>query len=267
VIALLAATALLLAPAPTRATFYGHRTPDLAHLAPYQGSVLSASLDGIVIPHGEIEESDALRASLAGSFALNLHAIAGPPPPSLAALLLITDLHRTEILLVGPDREDLIVRYRTRGDGLGLETPRVRLRRALLAVAPGADLEVDVQRAGADLCIALDGRRACGLGFTLGDGWQLIAPDLRALDAARPLLAALWIALLFAPLGFWMRGSAADLLAGAAALAVLFVLPGALRLLPTPPMQLGAAACGAALGAVVRRLIEASPRRARSAVV
>ena len=266
IIAVLTATAILLAPATTRATFYGHRTPDLAHLARYGGSVLSASIDGIVIPHGEIADSDALRARLAGSFGLHLRAVAGPPPAGLAALVLVTDEDRTEILLVGPDREDLVVRYRTRGDRLGLERARFRLPGALHAIAPGAAFELDVQRAGADWCVALDGRRTCGLGLTAGDGWMVLAPELRFLDALRPGLGAIWIAILFAPLGFWMRRGVSGLLAFAAALAALVSLPGAMGLLATPLSQIGAALCGAALGAFVRRPIEASLASSRRAV-
>jgi VanZ family protein len=53
VVLALLATGFLLAPAPTAAIFYGHRTPSsLAHLAPYGGSVRDASIDGIEIPHG-----------------------------------------------------------------------------------------------------------------------------------------------------------------------------------------------------------------------
>src|SRR5688572_24868648 len=58
----LVATGVLLTPAPTTRTFYGHRTPVLESFARYEGTVLDAALDEIEIPVGEIPDTPEVRA-------------------------------------------------------------------------------------------------------------------------------------------------------------------------------------------------------------
>ena len=147
--------------------------------------------------------------------------------------MLITDRAQNEILLLGPDRDDLVYRYRSRGQALGLETATVRLPRALRQSGPGDDLELSVRRSGNDLCIAVDRVDDCGYGFTVGDGWQLAA--------------------LFLPAGYWGRGSAANAAACAAAAGALLLVPLIAPLRPTPVSQLACAGFGAALGMAARR--------------
>jgi VanZ family protein len=254
VVFVLVSTGFLLAPAPTAAIFYGHRTPSsLAHLAPYGGSVRDASIDGIEIPYGPIADSAGVRAALGGDYALRVNGLAGPPPQRLAAFVLITDADQNEILLLGPDRDDLVYRYRARGQRLGLEPARARLPHALTGIGPGAPLALAVSRSRADLCIAVNGNTECGYGPTVGDGWRLVVPDWRFLARARALLEASWFAALFAPLGFWARRNAATAAAWAASAAALVLLPGVLPLRPTPLTQLAEAGFGVGLGLAVRR--------------
>jgi VanZ family protein len=260
----LAGTGFLIAPAPTTAIFYGHRTPSsLAHLAPYGGSVRDASIDGIEIPHGEIPDSDALRARLRGDYGLRVDATAGPAPDRLAAFVLITDANQEEILLLGPDRDDLVYHYRGRGQRVGLEPLRVRLSHALAGIGPGAPLALGVSRARGDLCIAVNGAAECGRGPTEGDGWQLVVPDWRTLAPAHALFETGWLAALFAPLGFWARRNAATAVAWAASAAALALVPTMLSLRPTPLAQFASAGLGAGLGIAARAALAAHAARER----
>jgi hypothetical protein len=245
-----------LAPAPSTAVFYGHRTPVLGHLAPYGGTLVDASIDDIEVPHGRIADSDGVRARLSGNFTLRLDALAGTPPARLAALLLITDAAQREILLLGPDRDDLVYRFRSRSRLLGLETARLRLPGALRGVDPGDPLELRVERTGAEFCFALDGSLECGHGFTVGDGWLLLAPEHRILARLRPILGAVWVAALFVPLGYWGRRNRASGLAWAAAAAALLLAPAATALLPTPVSQVAGAGCGTVFGLACWRHLE-----------
>jgi VanZ family protein len=254
--AVLGGTGILLAPAPSAAVFYGHRTPLLAHLAPYAGTLIDASLDEIEIPHGRIADSDGVRARLGGNFALRLDALAGTPPARLAALLLITDAAQREILLLGQDRDDLVYRFRSRSRLLGLETARLRLPGALRGVDPGDPLELRVERTGAEFCFALDGFLECGHGFTVGDGWLLLAPDHRILTPLRQVLGAAWVAALFVPLGYWGGWNGTSGVAWAIAAAALLLASSVTALLPTPMSQVAGAGCGALLGAACRRQFE-----------
>jgi VanZ family protein len=250
----LVGTGFLLAPAPTAAIFYGHRTPSsLAHLAPYGGSVRDASIDGIEIPHGPIADSAGVGARLLGDYTLRIDALAGPPPDRLAAFVLITDADQNEILLLGPDGDDLVYRYRARGQRVGLEPARARLPHSLAGIEPGAPLALSVSRARADLCIAVDGTAECGHGPTAGDGWRLVVPDWRILARARAVLETSWLAALFAPLGFWARRNAATATAWAASAAALVLVPAVLPLRPTPLTQVAEAGLGVGLGLAARR--------------
>ena len=78
-VAVLVGTGALLAPAPTAAVYFGHHTPSLAHLAPYTGSVLDASIDGVEIPYGEIRDSEGIQARLRGDYALRVRGAAQLP--------------------------------------------------------------------------------------------------------------------------------------------------------------------------------------------
>ena len=91
---------------------------------------------------------------------------------------------------------------------------------------------------------------------------MLLAPDVHAVAAMRPILGVTWIALLFVPLGYWGRGRShwprvmACLVAGAA----LFYAPGVTGLLCTPLRQLAAAGLGALFGLVSRRCLHRADR-------
>jgi len=255
--AVLLGTGVLLAPAPSAATFYVHRTPSsLAHLAPYGGTVLDARIDDIELPSGTIPDSDAVRARLGGDYALRVDVRAGPPPTTLAAFVLITDADLNEILLLGPDRDDLVYRFRSVGDAIGFQTALVRLPHALHQIRPGDPLSLTVQRSGDDLCFAIDGAFDCGHGFTVGDGWQLLAPDYRILAAWRVILSATWLAALFLPLGFWGRWDAASAATWAVAWTALLLAPAITALRATPVSEVTGAGFGAALGIAVRRHVE-----------
>jgi hypothetical protein len=251
--AVAAGTGVLLAPAPSAAIYYGHHSPLLAHLAPYGGTVRGASIDGIEIPQGRIGDSDGVRARLGGDYALRVRARAGAPPEDQAALVLITDAAQREILLLGPDRDDLVFRFRSRSQALGLETAMVRLPQALQSVGLGDALELMVERTGADLCFSIDGEVDCGHGFTVGDGWLFVAPDYRVVASSRPLLDVAWLAALFLPLGYWGRMNYASAVACALAAIALFVVPAVTALRATPVLQVAGAGLGAVLGMVVRR--------------
>ncbi len=255
----LVGTGLLLAPAPTTAVYFGHRTPSLAHLAPYRGTVLDAWINEVEISQGWLSMSDRIRARLAGDYTLRVQAQSGSPPEGVAGLLLITDLAQNEILLLGPDREDLVFRFRTRGRAVGLEPATVRLPGELAEIALGQTLDLRVERSAADLCITVDRGPKCGYGFSVGDGWRLLAPDYRIMSVWRPALDVVWLASLFFPIGFWGRRDGVSWTAGAIAVAALLLAPFVAPLRPTPVSQMAGAGFGAVLGIAARLRFAAHP--------
>jgi len=107
---------------------------------------------------------------LAGT-ALNVRAVVGPRTEWLAPLFSICDSERREILLVGPDRDDLVLHARSRAEDLLLRPTELRWCGALAGVAPGGFPAVSVRREATGYCLSLNERERCPLASTAGRAW------------------------------------------------------------------------------------------------
>ncbi len=259
------ATGWLLAPAPSATEpYWGMWTPHVSHLHHYEGRVLYASVDDLPIGHGRLIDSAGVRERLAADYALRVEAVAAPPPPRMSALLLISDQREREILLLSPDGNDLVYRFRSRGKGLGLGGARIRIPDALAGLRPGQPLIIQVARAGADICIEINRRAHCQLGFTLGSGWLTLASPLDVYRLPRWALRAAWTGLFLLPLGYWHRRSRWSAAALALVAAGAVAAPLAVPLLPAGAPELGGALAGFAAGLLLRGRAGARPPAERS---
>ena len=255
------ATGTLLTPAYPDARYWGQWTPSLAHLEVYRGRVLDATLSGLPITSGPIRDSRLVRQWLAATrgFSLRVRAVAGPRTPALAPLFAIFDDHQREIVLLGPDRDDLVFRFRPRAADLRFDQPDVRLVSAMRHVVAGDTLDITVTRGGPGeegyYRISLNSPVASGLGCAVGCGWALlIYPEI--LPAwLRVLLGAAWVAGLFAPAGFWMRTRSDVLFTGAAIAMGLAAAPVFTPLVATPALQWAAAVLGVLAGVAARGVL------------
>lgn len=255
-----AATGMLLQQDLPRSTYWGQWTPQLGHLEWYRGRIVRATLGMVGVPDGELRNSDSVRALLMARAPLAIHGVAGPPVPALGSLLSIADDRSREIMLLGPERDALVLRRRTRAAAWLLAQPNLRADGALRGVAEGESLDVVVRADGNGYCFVVNGRASCGLGFTLGRGWSLVSFPERMPSWFRVLLDDTWLAGLLVPLGFWLTGRRIGGLAVIAAFAGLWLVPGLTGLLPTSPGELAGAAVGIALGLLWRwRLAVARP--------
>ena len=253
------ATGALLTPTFPDAPYYGQWTPSLAHLELYHGRVLAAMLSGLPITPGPIPDSRLVRERLAApqGFSLRVRAVAGPRTPALAPLFAIYDDHEREIVLLGPDRDDLVLRVRTLAADLRFDQPDIRLVGAMQHVGAGDTLDITVTRGaarqeGRHYSIVLNGRMTSGLGCAVGCGWALLMYPEVFPAWLRVLLGAAWVGGLFAPAGFWMR-TRGDVLFAVAALATgLAGAPAFTPLVATPALEWVAAALGILAGAAVR---------------
>jgi hypothetical protein len=229
-------TGALLRPCYPKSRYYGQWTPNLGHLEWYQGRVLSASIGAIPLDSAALQNSDAVRDALFRGTTVTVHAIAGASPPGLASLLSIADDHERDIMLVGPDRDDLVLRYRMVADGLGLDKPDVRFPGALRTVRPGDSLSVRAwsPRVG-EFCLSRDTAVACNLGFSPGDGWALLYYSESFPRWLKLVLSGGWVAVLVAPVGFWLRKRAESAVALALVGADLLILPDLVGLKPASP--------------------------------
>lgn len=254
--AAIAATAALLSPTLPASTWYGQWTPRLGHLERYDGRVLSALVGDHPLPEGELPDAPAVREALARGDTLRVTFVAGPATAGLAPIFSIFDEREREILLVGADGSDLVLRYRTRASGLRLDQPDIRRPEALGAAAPGDTLVVAVHGAAGGYCLGSggDGRGdGCGGGPSLARGWALLLYPEWVGATGRAGADLLWLGALFVPVGLWMRGAREALAAATITILLLVLLPAVFGLAPTPLVGILGAALGVGAGALLGR--------------
>jgi hypothetical protein len=246
-------TGVLFQPDLPRSTYWGQWTPRLGHLEWYRARIVRATLGPLDVPDGRLPNSDTARALLLAAAPLVVRGVAGPRVPALGSLLSIADEQAREIVLLGPDRDALVMRRRTRASSVRLEQPDLRAEGALRGIVPDVALDVVVRADGNGYCLAVNERASCGLGFTVGRGWGLISFPEGLPRWLQVLLDDLWAAALLVPLGFWLMGRRAGPLAVLAALAGLILVPITTGLMTAPPGQMVGAAAGLLVGLALRR--------------
>lgn len=253
-LAVLAVSGYLMRYALPGSVYYGQWTPPLGHLEWYRGRVVSAFIGPLAIPPHRLADSEAVRSRLQSEDTLTVIAIAGPRPAALASLLSIYDEQQREIVLLGPDRDDLVFRYRALARSVRLDQPDVRVADALRRVEPGDTLQLRVWRSGDAHCISHASQTTCGLGHTPGRGWALLVAKALMHDWAI-VLDYIWLGgLAFLP-GFWARdrynvaASAGVLLLG------ILAIPAVTVFLPASAAEALALFAGFGLGVGAGRLL------------
>jgi len=145
-LAVIAGTAVALRPSLPPTAWFGQWTAKQGGMEWYRGTVLDASIAGLPLRDGPLEDSRAVRERLAAGEPLTVHARAGPRPPGLAPLFAIADAGQRGILLVGIDGDDLVLRVRRRAADAGLGQPELRWRGVLASLQAGDPLAVTVRR-------------------------------------------------------------------------------------------------------------------------
>lgn len=239
-----------------RAAYYGQWTPVLGHLYPYKGRVLEASLGPLdIVPTGVIEDSDSARSLVLSGAPWTVRAVAGPRVPALASLVTIYDELKREIVLIGPDRDDLVYRRRRRTARLLLDQPDLRLIGALRDLVPGDTMEIAIWHRADGVCMSLNDSQRCGLGYSAGDGWALLLYPDELPAVLKQALGGLWIALLFLPAAYWSDEPRTAALTGALLLTGLIAIPELSGLHSARPVELIGAVVGLGAGFGLRRVL------------
>lgn len=273
-VGILLVTGWLLQPSYPESAWYGQWTAELGHLEAYRGRVLEARIGNRAVPSRRLDDPAGVRALLAAGAPVRVRFVAAPPPPGVAPVFSIFDERRREILLLGADGQDLVLRYRTRALSARFDQPDLRLRGAFRNVAPGDTLELTVHRpVDAGFCARLRmpaSARAsrCGLRHSVGRGWALLRYPAGIARGPRPLLDFLWGALLALPAGWWLlppsergRGARGSRIRGFGARVALVALIPVAALAAALPFSLAAPAWATAGGAAVGALAGAWLRR------
>ncbi len=257
--AVLGLTGLLLQPSfpPTR--YFGGWAHEFGHLRVYRGQVLEASLGGAAIPSGPIPYSPEIRRRLVAGETLRVRAVAGPPVAGLAPILSIHDEHQHEVLLLGPDREDLVYRFRTRAAAAGFDSPELRVPGAMRGVRTGEPLMVVVRPERNGYCVEVNRIATCGIGFTTGVGWALFLYGQGLPPWTHGSLNMLWMAGVVLPVGYWVRARWQCCLALTLLAAALLLLPAATGLVRTPAGEFGVTLTGLLGGVGLQRWVARRP--------
>lgn len=249
--AMVGLTGWLLSPALPLADLRAWYTADRADLEFYRGRVLSTSLGSIPFGPADLPNPVEVRRLLLAGAPLRVLAVAGPRVRGLGPLFVIETDWGDELFLIGPDRDDLALRYRTRATMLRLDQPDLRLRHALAGVAAGDTLRIEASRNRDGYCLEANQTRACRLGFTIGSGWALLLYPRHFPPLLQLLLSAAWVAGIALPVGFWARQRWESAVAGVVLVAALAFAPRAVGLMPTPTLQWLGAAAGCCMGWVM----------------
>lgn len=260
--AIIAVTGAAVGPSYPPSTYYGQWTADLdGGFEWYRGHVLTATLGTLSVPSHQLDNSEQVQELLMRGAPIAVTAVAGPSTKRIAPLFSIYDEREREILLIAPRRNDLIIRYRTRGFTWGLDRPYLTAWGALNGVRPGDTLQVQMWRQAGSLCVAINRRQDCGLGFTAGAGWSVLIYPESFSWSVRAFLNATWVWGILLPVGF--LATSRSTLAGAGILVLLGLvwLPGAVGLQSTSIGEWMGAALGLATGWWGRRAIARLPRQ------
>lgn len=241
----------LLDHAGTEKAYYGQWTADLGHMPRYEGTLLSARLDGFRVPDARFDEAVDARARLAGDWTLEARIVKGPPPAAVSPIVSVYDAAEAEILLLGAHGEDLVLRERTRAKALVLDHPDLRLVGALAAVSVGDTVRIGARRVGPARCLTVDEVERCGLGVTPGRTWSLLLYLEGPPEGVRRAVDAAWLFLLtfiVGALSATLRAASLHGLVVAAGVAAAVALT---RLVAPPWWEVLAGLAGLAAGATV----------------
>ena len=247
-------TGWLLLPALPLSALRAWYSPDRPDLELFRGRVISTSLGSVPFRTSVFPNPDEARRSLLTGAPLRIVALAGARARALAPMLVIEDEDGNELLLTGPDRDDWVLRLRTRAASHRLDQPDLRLRGALTRVAPGDTLRIEARRDPDGYCLRVNETQACRLGFTIGSGWALLLYLRHFPPWLQRLLGAGWVAGLVVPIGFWARKRWETVVGGSLLFITLALLPPLVGLLPTPGAQWLGAGVGGLIGYGLQRL-------------
>jgi len=265
--ALLLLTGALLAPSATAVPSNAHLA-QLQYMEAYEGQVLEASLGPV-----RLASETALDPELAGDLVrsgapLRARVVVGPDPSHLATIVSILDESASEILLLGAEGPDLVLRLRYEADDLRLDRPDLRVRSAFEAHCAGDTVSLRAERTAEGYSVWVDQREYRRLGHTPGQGWGLLLHPGRRAQWVDRALDIVWVAGLLSLVGWWAPGP--GWAAGALSIALAGMVAGAVTgpLVDVAPGEVLAAIGGVVLGSVLRRSLQGGrPAPARYASV
>lgn len=256
-VATVALSGWLMVYAVAEAPYYGHWSPEQAHLEHWSGRLSKAALDGIVVPNWDVAEPERLRREILDGFTLEIAGTGGARTTKLGGVLNLSDAAMDEVFLVGLEGDDLLVRVRRRGATFRLATPHARFRGLVREAPDGAPFSMRIDASVARTCATVNSMTDCVGPPATGTAWVFLFTDRATSTTARILLNAFTLALLAFPVGLLIRGVTTP--QGWAAVGLLVVgtavAARATGLASPTLVEWSGVACGLVAGVVLSRLV------------
>lgn len=273
----LAATAALLQPSIPEMGLWGQwAPPQHPSFEPYSGTMTDFVVEGIHVPYSLVPESEPLRQRLLdGEFEARLAFTAGRPTRRLSAIGRPGSRFQ-ELLFVGANGTDLVVRTRLEARDWRVRSPAVAVPRALPAEGTPVVVEAGVRNrhwyarvldaAGTPLAAREEP-------FSVALGWTMLLPFEHPLRPGDAWWSALWLAALALPAGYWAAGSGERsrrplggwwALAMAVMAIALAAIPALARFAPAAAHEWAGLLAGGVLGALLARPVRALADEART---
>ncbi len=248
---------ILLQPAPPESRYFTALGPDFPRYAVFPGAVLEAHIGELPIQtQGPSTQSGALREGLRDGSPITVRAVSEGRPAQLASLLRIND-GDWEVLLVGVQGEDLVVRRHALAGDLGLQEPLFRASGAV-PHEPGRPFRIELVPSGAGWLASIDGSRPRRVGPTPAAARRLVADSDAFSEPLRKALDALALGLGFGAIAIWLRARGPAIVGLALPIGAVILAPSVAGLIPSPPTEWAGVAIGLLGGGLVQAWVRRS---------
>ena len=199
---------VLLVPSFPSTVYYGQWAADLHYMEAYEGRVLEASLGSMFLASERTSDPELAVDLVRSGAPLTARAVAGPAPPALAPIVSILDESAVEIVVLGADATDLVLRLRYRANDLRLDRPDLRVRGAMAGTRPGDTISLRAESTLAGYSLWLDEHEYAPLRHTPGEGWALLLHPEHTAPWLDFTLNLAWVAGPLILAGWWAPGLA-----------------------------------------------------------
>jgi hypothetical protein len=197
-----AATGWFLEPQVKRNVWYAHINPRLGHLAIWDGRVTQVRIGTLSQSHGMVNDAPALQSAVQAREPIVIEGIAGTAPARLAGLYSISDDEYEEMLLVGIEGSNLVVRERRRASAFRLFEPEMRVPGFFGEIIVGQPFVLSVRLDARLVCASInDAPERCSAPFAASSGWTLVLWRRWLGSDGRVLLGALTMLAMAIPVG------------------------------------------------------------------
>jgi hypothetical protein len=195
--------------------YFAQLAPDLEHIEVFEGRMIDARLGGdLLVPNVRLGDSVAIRDSiLRGTLRLQARVLPAGPTYGLAPIVSIAGAREAEVVVLGQENRDAVLRVRLRSGELRMNIAEVAVRAfPLAALSPHTGIAADT--------IELRGEVSQGRLLRVGSAsrgtrtsaelalnpfllWSLVTPGHHRSPGSFELESMAWVAMLLAPLGYW----------------------------------------------------------------